>query len=283
MARRLAGRYGYPEYPNHFDVTLHPDRLEQPLWWKKPQAIFLCSMSDLFHEDVPFSFVDRVFDIMRLANQHIFMVLTKRPQRMLEYVHHDRERKGIQLIKPSHIWLGVTAENQKRADERIPILLQIPAAKRFVSLEPILGAIDLWRYIPYEVCVSCDEWWGHTKIDVCPLCESEGCIQTVWDDEEGGKLDWVIVGGESGPGARPMHPDWVRSVHDECVAAGVPWFFKQWGAWMPGETKAEVFGPTEIGERCIEHNGEWTRMYRVGKKAAGRRLDGQLWEQYPES
>lgn len=237
MARRLAGRYGYPEAPHHFDVTLRPDRLDQPHFWHRSRRIFVCSMSDLFHDDVPFSFIDRVFNTMEVEPEHTFQILTKRPQRLVEFCEWRNESL------PDHIWFGVTVESNDylwRIDELNR--MYIPGIC-FVSAEPLLGEM----YIRPQL------------FDV----------------------DLVIAGGETGPGARPMHPEWARSLRDQCTATGTPFFFKSWGAWKPGETKSEPFGPVKVGERCIEHNGKYTRMHRVGAKQAGRELDGRLWEQMP--
>jgi protein gp37 len=226
MATRLKGRYGYPE-DEPFKVTLHPEKLKEPLKWKKPRRVFVCSMGDLFHEQVPDEYIAKVWEVMSNASQHTFLVLTKRPQRMKDFLArlgwyiHDRDGYPMEAVLDEggkytlkNVWLGVTAENQQRADERIPILLQIPAAVRFVSIEPMLGPV----VIP-------EEW-----------------------------PDWVICGGETGPGARPIHPAWVRSLRDQCQAAGTPFFFKSWGEWA-------------------EHN--------VGKKKAGRLLDGRTWDEMP--
>ena len=228
MANRLRGRYGYPaHWP--FRVTFHPYRLSDPLKLKKSRRIFVCSMGDLFHEDVKKDWIDAVWSTMAEARQHTFQVLTKRPERMREYIL-DRKRRGW---KPdcNNIWLGVTAENQTRADERVPILLQIPAAVRFVSVEPMLGHINLQSFLAAN-----------------ELHEIDG----------GPRIDWVICGGETGPGARPVHPDWVRSLRDQCTSAGVPFFFKGWGDLDP-----------------VFHQ-------RIGKKAAGRLLDGREWSEFPD-
>lgn len=195
MARRLAGRHGYPNISHHFDVTLRPDRLEEPLRWRKPRMIFVCSMGDLFHEDVPFSFVERVWDTMIKANQHTFQVLTKRPDRMQQFA----DRWPVDFVPPN-IWLGVTAENQEMVDERVPILLDTPAAVRFVSVEPMLGQIDLFTKLITIQRVGARDWVH---------------------------LNWVIVGAETGPAKRPMELDWARSVRNQCVAADVPFFFKK--------------------------------------------------------
>ena len=193
MANRLKGRYGYPK-DDPFKVTFHPDRLEEPLHWKKPSRIFVCSMGDIFHDNVDAFQIGSIFIKILRYSQHIFLILTKRPQRFLKLV------PPIQL--PPNIWLGVSVENQQTVDERIPILLQIPAAKRFVSVEPMLEEINFM--IDYD------------QIDLL----TQG-------------IDWVICGGETGPKARPMHPDWVKSLRDQCQAARVPFFFKSWGDAIP--------------------------------------------------
>lgn len=226
-AKRLAGRCGYPA-DEPFRLTLHPEKLDEPLHWQKPRMIFVCSMSDLFHESVPDEFIDKVFAVMALAQQHTFQVLTKRPRRMVEYLTgHAAGGRHIwtaaqQIVMPRsqrkpdigwplpNVWAGVTTEDQQRADERIPLLLQTPAAVRFVSCEPLLGPIDLTQAMygkrPESMnCFGFTDGFGY-----------EACIQ------------WVIAGAETGPGARPADPDWVRSLRDQCREAGVPFFFKRW-------------------------------------------------------
>jgi len=209
------------------EVFLDEKMLDQPLRWAKPRKIFVCSMTDLFAYFVPVDWIDRVFAVMALAPQHTFLVLTKRPARMRDYVAADRmgyiegrakrmlrERSGdpgkpVMVGKTlagtwpwPHVWLGVSVEDQARADERIPRLRETPAAVRFISAEPLLGPVDLRQHL------------------VDPT--------TDWMLSPKRAIDWLIVGGESGPGARPMHPDWARSLRDQCQAAGVPFFFKQW-------------------------------------------------------
>ena len=181
MAKRLAGRAGYPK-EDPFQVIWRSDRLEQPLYWKQRRRVFVCSMGDLFHPDVPFRFIGDVWHTMWMA-QHIFLVLTKRPERMLEFL--SSRHSPLSLL--GNVWLGVSAENQETADERIPILLECPAAVRFVSVEPMLGAVDI-----------------------------SGCA-----------LDWVICGCESGPKRRPMNVEWARDLRKQCAAAGVPFSMKQ--------------------------------------------------------
>ena len=183
-------------------VAIFPDKLDQPLHWKKPRRIFVVSMGDLFHEDVPWWFIAKVFIRMALAPQHTFQLLTKRPERMCEFVL-DSLDQGVPVL--SNVWLGVTAEDQQRADERIPILLDTPAAVRFVSVEPMLGPVDLYSpsYLPEQ------------GIDY----DDDGNLFSP-------KLDWVICGPETGPGARPFKLQWARGLRDPCVAAGVPFWFK---------------------------------------------------------
>lgn len=205
--------------PREFtDVWLHPDRLEQPMHWKKPRMIFVNSMSDLFHEDVPFDFIEKIFDTMFLANQHTYQILTKRLKRALEFFESHTGIAG-NMTKPflSHVWFGCSIENQETADERIPILLQVPAAVRFLSCEPLLDEMVLPKqYLGEERSVFC-EGCTSTPVRGQPTCPGH----------DGGGIDWVIVGGESGPGYRPMNLDWARSIRDQCASAGVPFFFKQ--------------------------------------------------------
>lgn len=280
-------------------VRLNDRALTQPLRWRKPRRIFVCSTSDLFHEGVPDEWLDRVFAVMALAPQHTFMVLTKRPERARRYFEGYEEagefHTGIRdaLIEgaaqaiyaartgedPSlwlsvslplpNVWLGTSIEDQPTADARIPHLLATPAAVRFVSAEPLLGPVDLTGYLPDLDC--------------------------------GDGLDLAIVGGESGPGARPMQPDWPRALRDQCLAAGTAFFFKQWGEWghaldMDGVTgvsaaltktghwphpqRYRIHGGKEDGQ-CFESWPKNHLMLRVGKKAAGRLLGGQVWDQMP--
>ena len=225
MVKRF-GRVGPETLPgvhpviHDFRVMLHPDRLEQPLHWRKPRRIFVNSMSDLFHKDVPEDFIDLVFGVMAAAVEHTFMVLTKRPERMLEYMTPGGEgsielwgsrwprgmaRACFGESEPTefplpNVWLGVSVEDQATADERIPLLLKTPAAVRFVSVEPMLGPVNL-HMVPILV---------------------RGPRETALR-----QLDWVICGCESGPKARPMDPSWARSLKDQCAKAGVPFFYKQ--------------------------------------------------------
>lgn len=245
------------------DVRTHPERLDAPLHWKKPRRVFVNSMSDLFHEDIPDDFIFDVFTIMARAHWHTFQVLTKRPSRMLELIGEPVE--AGEEPPPRNIWWGVSVEDQATADERIPLLLQAPAAVRFLSCEPLLGPIDL-RDAPNEI--------GEPRFSY---------LQRV--DGEGPRIDWVIAGGESGPKARPSHPDWFRGLRDQCAAAGVPFFFKQWGEFAPTQrTMAEVAASRN---KHVVVPASANALYpaavvdRVGKKAAGRLLDGRTHDEYP--
>lgn len=202
MSKRLAGRAGYPE--DGFKVTLHPDKLEEPRRWRKPSRIFVCSMGDLFHEDVPFAFVDKVIRNIRLSPQHIFLMLTKRPHSMKEYFE--------QIGEVPNLMLGVSVEDQKTADERIPLLLETPAAKRFVSYEPALGPVDFRMIkVPGGVTCSLGGWYG----------------------EGGPQIEWVIMGAETSHGARKMEPEWARNVLAQCRSASVPFFMKKMSGEQP--------------------------------------------------
>lgn len=256
--------------------------LDQPLRWKRPRRIFVNSMSDLFHPDVSPFFIDRVFAVMETAEQHTFQILTKRPEVMLKYIslydEHIRNTgypQGFAGRFP-HVWLGVSVENQKTADERIPLLLQVPAAVRWLSMEPLLGPVNLSQFLrSYSI-------------------GSPGAAPT-WRS-----IDWVVVGGESGHRARPLHPHWVRSLRDQCKDARVPFLFKQWGEWKPINPQSSedwctnIEGPIAImdsmGYRWEDEpmmptadviNSCW-ELQKLGKKAAGRILDGRTWDEYPE-
>ncbi|RVD13946.1 MAG: phage Gp37/Gp68 family protein [Mesorhizobium sp.] len=352
--------------------------LMEPLTWRTPRKIFVNSMGDLFHEDVPDEWIDKVFAIMALAPQHTFQVLTKRATRMREYMlerwqpapahrlawpggdaidipaeatgetredqvraacepfleklglvdtdnddlwTEDGNAKAMTWTWPlANVWLGVSAERQQEADERIPELLATPAAIRFVSAEPLLGPIDFTRLRPPVD----KQRWGFPNIDALRGTWFVDGHRTEEESpfEHALRLDWIIVGGESGPDARPMHPAWARSIRDQCAAADVPFFFKQWGEWVPicamddgqsdryfdppPERDPEAIRRCRIGQ-CIMHaDGErfdldqWSRnlskrathafttgnhamhMFKVGKKAAGRMLDGVEHNGMPE-
>ena len=423
------------------DVQCHPERLDQPLRWKKPRRIFVNSMSDLFHESVPDEFIDRIFAVMALAPRHSFQILTKRPHRMLDYLKPTTQLRcmvlgrawemlgrlpkykhsGImeRLFPLSNVHLGVSCEDQATADERIPLLLKTPAAVRFISAEPLLGSLDLSKWLggsgvteEYRgSSLSVGDGWqadyrrrgsgvardsegnaqgrkihgslsasqGDAQRDTPPLLSAPTGMETLqrtdsigthgesqeWgedakpsrqsraghlfgadhsrsehssegfaerreeqqrepqrypsDDDprtqerrgisekdSGGfqrqrqnyfkdrtesatRLDWIICGGESGPHARPMHPEWARSLRDQCQAAGVPFFFKQWGEFCP--PKGQLLHDVSRKMFLISRDGlllhestpisKGELIVRVGKKKAGAVLDGREWKEFP--
>lgn len=282
-------------------VNLLPDRLDQPLRWQRPRRVFLDSLSDLFHAEVPFEYLDRVFAVMAIAWHHQFQILTKRPERMLKYfeaspfVLSERWKAEARLIgeefKFAHrldippgwplnnVWLGVSTEDQKTANARIPLLLQCPAVIRWVSAEPLLGPLDLTK-IKLRQLDEHREAWTDALAGANFVCDSHAEA-----DVSTNRIDWVVAGGESGPGARPMHPDWARGLRDDCQAAGVPYLFKQWGEFLPSEDALQL--GKSGGHFYFPRDPEVKvgpipqRMDRVGKKAAGRVLDGREWNEYP--
>lgn len=210
-------RMGNPRYRNGFNVTLHWDLLEEPRRWRKPRRIFVCSMSDLFNEQVPRDFIERVFYTMEACPQHTFQVLTKRPERADQIICGE-SGMGTNQPRWPNLWLGTSVEDQMRADARIPPLLRIPAAVRFVSCEPLIGRVNL-RVIHYK------DGGNQAYIDAL-----RGNAAVLGQVIEYPALDWVIAGGESGPNARPMLPAWADDLLEQCLHAHVPFFFKQWGA-----------------------------------------------------
>lgn len=335
-AERVAARFSGPGQP--YEGLIHPstrgwngkaalvpEALQIPWRWTRARRIFVNSMSDLFHPDVPFEFIAAVFYVMGHTCRHTYQVLTKRPERMLEFFRWVEDYDGVfpgdrisavasefPAIKAlgweaarggrggydncgpawpyENVWLGVSVENQETADERIPLLLQCPAAVRWISAEPLLGPVNLtdvtdgqaWREVPREHWVEGFDSW-----DSPPALRWDAIggvkYQRFGDYEERTpRIDWVVAGGESGPEARPVHPDWIRSLRDQCAAADVPFLFKQWGEWFPADqTEAEDGVPTG-GLYELTHDWSsvlWSR--RIGKKASGRHLDGVLHDAYP--
>lgn len=277
LAERFRGTPGH-YFEHGFDVQLRPDKLTQPLRWKRPRRIFVNSMSDLFHKDVPDEFICRVFAVMAATRHHTYQILTKRPARMRALMNSEAfataalDLSMTDEIKPvrhgelphgdtwplPNVWLGVSVEDQKRADLRIPVLLETTAEVLFLSCEPLLGPVDL-----------------------------RSCM-TPWEQNA---IDWVIAGGESGRSARPMHPDWVRSLRDQCQAVGTAFHFKQWGEWAPESHVATARGAA--GALYIERNGttrsaargargEAVTVQRNGKHHTGRLLDGRTHDAFPE-
>jgi len=376
-AETMANRFSGPGQPyeglvNHKGrwngkVQLVEKHLDDPLRWEKPRRVFVNSMSDLFHEAVSDDAIMRIFAVMALAKQHTFQVLTKRPERMQRMLTDMTFWGGVVGVAHevanspcatatvedaidesdralSNVWLGVTVENQAAADERIPLLLQTPASVRFLSMEPLLGPVDLSKwigtydcnacgYVGFETsqkfyCCKCEAYYEDAPDDegcpkcgysadalVCPNPECEahehdipsfGMTDYLLGTENNPMIHWVIVGGESGPGARPMHPDWARSLRDQCQAAGVAFLFKQWGAIKP----AGIFhsfdnwcdkasGWIDKNAVCWDTQGRICRIggdfmrardegafpvafgWRTDKKAAGNEIDGRTWLEFP--
>ncbi|MED1792831.1 phage Gp37/Gp68 family protein [Brevibacillus nitrificans] len=277
--KKLPQQYAMP----FSEIQLFPDRIIQPMKWREPRRVFVNSMADLFHPDVPFDFIDKVFAAMALSPKHTFQILTKRPARMLEYFQRDRleliERWAAAAYEITsrddeaevfvynrlnaafpqaksgwpiqNVWLGTSVENQKAADERIPFLLQVPAAVRFLSCEPLLGPVDLSGWL--------------------------------FTNEQGESMEppiqWVIAGGESGNNARPMQPEWATELRDQCQAAGVAFFFKQFGEWAPVH-ELRCNEPGIKGKQWYNFDPD-TSVCRVGKDRAGRLLDGREWSEFP--
>ena len=349
-AMRLAGARldGNPNTP-HYAGTTRPSKagpvwsgklahapeqtITAPLRWRKPRAVFVNSMGDLFHEDAPDWWIDLVFAVMALCLQHVFIILTKRSARMRDYLetrtaevmgpdvkamlaspladamqrvsnlrgdaapmnaplmlrYPDASGDGRSRWPLPNVWLGVSVEDQTRADERIPDLLNTPASVRLVSCEPLLGPVRL------------------DSVKVMDQRLPSGAHEAAWESALNGKrfdlwggegdvdgfprLDWVIAGGESGKGARPVHPDWIRSLRDQCAAAGAPFFFKQWGHWRPADElppsplKAKAHGVIYPDGRFapdmdVAHAGG-SLTFALTKVAAGRTLDGQTHDAFP--
>jgi protein gp37 len=217
--------------------------------------VFCASLADVFDEEVPDSWRDDVFELVAKCTHIDWLILTKRPEKMRDYLLGESGAGAANFEEGGcfrHVWLGVSIENQKAADERVPILLEIPARVRFLSGEPLLEEVSL-------------VWMRHNN-DWDPPTVPEG-------------INWVIVGGESGPNARPMHPEWARSLRDQCAAAGVPFFFKQWGEWLPRD---QIGTRGKMRDLRIDRGAdmEWTRE---GKGNAGCLLDGKIHNEFPKS
>lgn len=394
---RMAHRkFDSPEIGGKTGIILHENRLNLPLHWRNPRRVFVNSLADLFHDDVPTEHIAKVFATMARAERHTFQVLTKRPARMralladggqalLEAVS-DEETAFALTDAPwplPNVWIGTSVESQKWADIRIPQLLRAEAAVRFLSCEPLLGPIDLsawvapispmdpttaprswadWAWpdwVPAEVRVAIENFWSedigrgphawmrsmheqgapafgsvvtmddgfarnapqvtgryvHAWNNIGRIAMDDGSFKYTScghrERERQRGIGWIIVGGESGPGARPMHPDWARQLRNQCVTADVPFFFKQFGEWgldwpldkdgrivagprgmgvtvandgtvyQPGDL-AYPDGPRYGDAIRADHNrANLTAMYRLGKHAAGRELDGRTWDEQP--
>lgn len=284
-------------------VNLSETALLAPLKRKTPTVYFVNSMSDLFHESVPNEWIDRIFAVMALCPQHTFQVLTKRAARMREYCQSRFETEhGSEMLCEAieeidqfnsdaggdhdaplpNVWLGVSVEDQARADQRIPDLLATPAAVRFLSCEPLLGPVDL-TYLDLSFVEAREkEPSGLTTLDALSglhYDDVNGDIPGILGYPDP-RIDWVIVGGESGPGSRPMHPDWARALRDQCEAAGTAFFFKQWGEWYPAFANDYAVNQASVRETLTV---EGTVIHRIGKKAAGRLLDGKTHDAMPQT
>lgn len=275
---------------DHFfrDVKIRYERLNEPVVMRKKlegKKVFVCDMSDLFHEAVPFWFIDKVFDVMLQLPKTTFQILTKRPHIAAHYF--SMRFPSLGMFK--NIWIGISCEDQKTSDERIPELLKIKAAVRFLSLEPMLGPIDIVRTIVKH------------SFKVIP----------------GHEIQWVIVGGESGHGARPLHPDWVRKVRDDCQENKISFFFKQWGEYEPFESHWQApfyqsactgemfdghhmnfidgatceggkfqgcswYDPLDSISLCLETHSENCSFLRKGKSKTGNLLDGKKYQEFPK-
>ncbi len=304
MSIRFKNVHGYggnylPNSSGRADILFHEDRLQQPFRWKNPRCVFVNSVSDLFHEDVSFEWVDKIMAVIALNPKHLFLVLTKRPERMLEYFQEgdsilaDRcqdvatmatQKFGIvwdsrgsnKTLYPPHswyrdvsnrhpfpgwplpnLWLGTSVENQHFADERLPILRQVPAVVRWASIEPLLGPIN------FDLHFERHDTNGRNITGLAGL----------WDESDTTSLDWAVFGGESGAGARPMHPAWLYKGVSAADQAGIPVFFKQWGQHRPkmeGDTKPAIVVP--YSRRPNPGEPSPYQMVKVGKKVAGAEL-----------
>lgn len=242
-------------------VSKHEDKLGAPLRWRRPRAIFVCSMGDLFYHGVPDALRLEMFFTMQEATRHTFLILTKRAREASEWLERaiDAYAPDFQAHVMDHIWWGVTVEDQRRGEKRVPILQAMPVQRRFISFEPLIGPVN-----PY-----------------------------LWLDTRAPLIDWFIAGGESGAGARPTHPDWARRIRQSALDFGVPFMWKQWGAWCPT-------GPVDARQVAVDREGRladpsdrssfppdaqssngWQVMYHVGKQAAGRSLDDEIFDDYP--
>lgn len=331
---QIVGQPGSRDHRWTGKVRFNEAALTQPLRWTRPRRIFVNSTSDMFHESVPDEWIDKLFAVMALCPQHTFQVLTKRPDRAAKYLGHSgtcipvgirqtaallgQKDPGPLPIALPNVWLGTSISDQASADLRIPHLLATPAAIRFISAEPLLGPVDLTRWMGVQ----------HSRDNNLSDPETRAAIETMirvarakFRAEHGNHgIDWAIVGGESGPGARPMHHDWARSLRNQCVAAGVSYFHKQNGEWAPYDQITDEDGEALYHPAPADHpdaslrckydslclsvdgtsyptgkaggyhtapagaffkNGDMS-MFRIGKKAAGRLLDGREWNEMPE-
>ena len=307
-AKTIAERFrGTSAFPHGFDIQIRSDKVNAPLTWRKPTKVFVNSMSDLFHDGIHRVELHYLFAVMAVTPQHTYQILTKRHGRMrsllndphfahmvfhrADKVYGLRDRPNATWNWPlPNVWLGVSVENQQWADIRIPALLDTPAAVRWISAEPLLGPIDLKQAVR---TLGRERGHGLTASYV----HAGGCCERQLHG-----INWVVTGGESGPGARPAHPDWFRSLRDQSAAARIPFLFKQHGSWadrtqLTGDQRAAASlwddqrvtyvhpadGRTQSHGQwgASDHEQGWAAVQRVGKKAAGRELDGRLHDAYP--
>lgn len=319
----MRGLFGEYEYKGVASGTKHRGSYEHGMtngtWRAKRPRVFCASLADWLDPEVPIEWLADLLDLIRRTPYLDWLLLTKRPELWEEQMQRVLQVAGanvptLQFVADwlegtpaSNVWIGTSVENQKRANERIPHLLKIPAAVRFLSCEPLLRELDIERWIGEYYCPSCGNHCSEKSIEnmACPSCDTED-VSCDCDDIElqcpncgnygdemgldtnecwrrsGGTvgIHWVICGGESGTKARPMHPEWARSLRDQCRAAGVPFFFKQWGEWLPSCQYQPNAGYKEQAQHsfCEENHSWW-----VGKKAAGRLLDGREWNEMPQT
>jgi len=273
------------------EVRFNEEWLDQPLRWKRPRMIFVCAHADLFHAGVPNKWIDRIFVKMARCPQHIFQVLTKRSDRMFEYLSQGLLASRIAALVMQedpdfdfrnfawplrNVWPGVSVEDQERANQRVPDLIATPAWVRWVSAEPLLGPIDFTR-------ISTMRWRGAEVLDALT-----GQLSGMFGDPchySVGGLDWIVAGGESGENARACHPEWAIGLRDQCTTADVPFLWKQWGEWKPfvsmGDTGTFVDASGEYSGARLHHFPDGHELAKVGKKAAGRLLDGVEHNGFP--
>jgi protein gp37 len=285
IANRFAGSKAFP---NGFGITFHPHRLAEPYGWREPEMVFVASMGDLYHDGVPDEYLARMFKVMAETPQHTYISLTKRHARMRSAMtssgFRDRVTKMVGHEVPwplPNLWQGVSIENQKWANIRVPYLMRTPAAVRLVSVEPMLGPVNL-----REAMVTLGDERGH---GLTMSFVHWDCCETLHG------LDWVIAGGESGQSARPPHPDWFRALRDECTATDTRYFFKQWGTFAPEEMDrwVDAEGRPRGSRTLVDPLGQrWNQMEalapegsvhmrRVTKARSGAELDGRTWRQMP--
>ncbi len=297
-------------------ITFHPHKLDEPLRWQKPRRVFVNSMSDLFHPRVTFETIAGIFGIMGAAPRHTFQILTKRPERAekffrwlkrwpdayeacANFIHElcmpSMDRVPIPIPGqrwPLHnVWLGVSVEDQETADARVPLLLKCPAAVRWISAEPLLGPVDLWARWLWPL-----QWTWAAAYDSPEDAIAAGAYAAESPQlllaANARILRWVVVGGESGTGARPMHPAWAAHLRDQCTKTKTPFLFKQWGAWrefaqgdlsgqLPTGRIIDCEGHTRRGQAVFDPAVGDRLMVRAGKGKTGRLLEGKVWDQYP--